>query len=110
LFSYHPGFAVEARAITASLGFTDSVNGVTITPNNPPSGPSAGNAKAVEVIVSQPETLFLVTLFRSKLFNVTARAVALPGSGTYCALALNGGSTTGVISFNLSFFDPKCRL
>jgi Flp pilus assembly protein TadG len=108
----YPGFAVEARAITASLGFTDLVNGVTITPNNPPaSGPSAGNAKAVEVIVSQPQTLFLVTLFRSGLFNVTARAVALPGSGTYCVLALNGGSTTGVTISNGAVVNlTKCGL
>jgi Flp pilus assembly protein TadG len=98
----YPGFAVEARAITASLGFNDQVNGVTITPNNPPAtGPNTGNSSAVEVIVSQPQTLFLVTLFRSGLFNLTARAVALPGTGTDCVLQLNGSPpSTGVTISN----------
>jgi Flp pilus assembly protein TadG len=108
----YPGFAVEARAITASLGFQDQVNGVTITPNNPPaSGPSAGNSSAVEVIVAQPQTLFLVTLFRSGLFNVTARAVATPGSGTYCVLALNRSSTPDVTMSNGAIVNlPSCGL
>ena len=107
-----PGFAVEARAIAASLSMQDQVNGVTITPNNPPaSGPNAGNSSAVEVIVSQPQTLFLVTLFRSGLFNVVARSVALPGSGTYCALQLNPSSTTGVtISNGATVNLIKCGL
>jgi Flp pilus assembly protein TadG len=97
----HPGFAVEALAITASLGFQNQTNGVTITANNPPaSGPNIGNSSAVEVIISQPQTLFLVTMFRSGLFNVVARAVALAGTGTYCVLALNSSSTTGVTMSN----------
>jgi hypothetical protein len=97
----YPGFAVEARAITASLGFQDQTNGVTITPNNPPaSGPNVGNSSAVEVIVSQPQTLFLVTLFRSGLFNVVARAVAIAGTGPDCVLQLNGSSTLGVTISN----------
>jgi hypothetical protein len=108
----YPSFAVEARAISASLGFKDQVNSVTITPNNPPtSGPNAGKASYVEVIVSQPQTLFLVTLFRSGLFNVQGRAVALVGTGSYCVLQLNGSGTTGVtISNGANVNMPSCGL
>ena len=93
----YPRFSVEALAITASLGFQNQNNGVTITANNPPaSGPNVGNSSAVEVIVSQPQTLFLVTLFRSGLFNLVARAVAIAGSGPACVLQLSGSSALGV--------------
>jgi hypothetical protein len=93
----YPGFSVEALAITAALGFQNQINGVTITANNPPtSGPNVGKSSAVEVIVSQPQTLFLVTLFRSGLFNLVARAVAIAGSGPDCVLQLNGSSALGV--------------
>lgn len=89
----HPNFAVEARAITASLGLQDATNGVTITPNNPPaSGSQINNKGAVEVIVSQPQNLVLVRLFRNGTFNVSARAVAVAGAGGTCVLQLNSGT------------------
>lgn len=92
----YPAPGVEARGISGFLGFVDGGSGVTVTVNNPPlSGSQTGNKAAVEVIVSQPQTLVMVTLFRDGLFNLGARAVATAGSGSYCVLQLNGANGTG---------------
>lgn len=84
-------FRMEARAVAAAGGFTDGVDEAVVIVNSPPlSGPNAGNASAVEVIISQPQHLSLVQLYRSGLFNVGARAVALEQPGyKYCILALD---------------------
>ena len=92
---------LEARAIAASLGFVGGAADVTMTVNIPPlSGPHVGDAKAVEVIIGQPQDLSLVTLFRSGLFDVRARSVGKAGSGSgggnFCVLQLNTGTATGV--------------
>ena len=80
---------VEGQGIAAALGFGNNVNGITVTINNPPAtGDHAGNATAVEAIVAQPQTLTLVGLFISNPFRLSARAVALAGSGgSFCVLA-----------------------
>jgi hypothetical protein len=52
------------------------------------------NASAVEVIISQPQTLSMVTLFTRGAFSVGARAVATAGAGSFCVLQL-GSSTAG---------------
>jgi Flp pilus assembly protein TadG len=86
-------FRLEARAIAASAGFVNGSDGVTVTVNYPPvvpEGTHVGDTNAVEVIVSQPQTLGLVTLFRPGEFNVGARSVATLGRpGSYCVLALD---------------------
>ena len=66
--------------------------------NQPPSlGSHAGDKNAVEVIVSQPQYLGLVALFREGLFQVGARAVAtLGGSGSGCVLQTLNTNMTGV--------------
>jgi len=97
----YPTFDVEAHAIAAALSFQNGVNGVTITPNNPPtSGSQLGNSGAIEVIASQTQTLTMVSLLSKGLFTVTARAVALVGTGTDCVLQLNASSATGVTISN----------
>ncbi len=106
----HPNFAVEARAVATSLGFQDQLNGVTITPNSPPaSGPNVGNKSAVEVIVSQTQTLAMASLFHNNLWNVVARAVAIAGAGSSCVLQLD--STTGFTMNNGATANlTKCGL
>lgn len=99
---YPADFGLEARAVTASMGFVNGVDGVTVAVNSPPTtGNYIANASAVEVVVSQPQTLSLVSLFRSGLFNVGARAVAVPGdTGSYCVLALDGSASGAVRILN----------
>ena len=71
---------VEARAIAAEAGFVDGVDGVSVTLNHPPaSGSNAGVSQAVEVIVAQPQTLYMASVFGSGIFNVGARSVAKAG-------------------------------
>lgn len=95
---YPADYTLEARAIAASASFVDGADGVTVTVNRPPTlGAYVGNSTAVEVIIAQPQTLSLVSLFRSGLFSVGARAAAMMGgSGTVCVLQLLGTSITGV--------------
>lgn len=88
---YPVDFRIEADALAAEVGFVNGANGVTITVNRPPaSGSHSTDPSAVEVIIAQPQTLNLVALFRSGLFNVSARAVAIQGDlGSYCVLGLD---------------------
>lgn len=95
---YPADFTVESQAIAATAGFVNGVDDVTVTVNRPPTqGSHAGDTNAVEVIVSQPQHLGLVALFRDGLFQVGARAVAtLSGSGNACVLQLLPNWMTGV--------------
>jgi hypothetical protein len=91
-------YALEAKAIAATGGFVDGAGGVVVTVNKPPaSGNNTANADAVEVIVTQPQTLQLVSLFSDAAFNVGARAVAVKGTtGNFCVLTTDTSSTTGI--------------
>ena len=95
---YPVDFRLESRAVAAAAGFTNGVSDVTVTVNRPPTlGSHAGDNSAVEVIISQPQHLGLVSLFREGLFQVGARAVAtLGGSGSGCVLQTLNTSITGV--------------
>ena len=87
----------EANAVTATYGYVNAMNNVTITVNQPPkTGNYASNVQAVEVIVSQPQQRLLSSLFGSDPVLITARAVALQNSGTGCVLALNSTASPAV--------------
>jgi Flp pilus assembly protein TadG len=84
----------EAHATAAAQGFAHGVNGVTVTMNSPPSkGTYAGEAAAVEVVVSQNQERLFSRLFAKDAVLIAARSVALEGAaGTACVLALNGNA------------------
>jgi hypothetical protein len=108
---YPTDLSVEARAVTAQGGYVHGVDGVAVTLNHPPlMGSNAGNTKAVEVIVSQPQTLYMTSLFRSGIFSVGARAVALVRKDwRYCILALDPTAANAfVISNNGVASNPSC--
>lgn len=87
----------EANAITATYGYANAVNNVTLTVNQPPkTGSYASNLQAVEVILSQPQQRLLSSIFGPDPVLITARAVALQNSGTGCVLALNSAATPAV--------------
>jgi hypothetical protein len=74
------------KSASAVNGYTDTVNGVTVTINVPPtSGPNSGTAGFVEAIVSQPVgTPFMAMSGRNGIL-VSARAVAAtPTNGSAC--------------------------
>jgi hypothetical protein len=99
---YPANHALEAKAIAATGGFVDGAGGVVVTVNKPPaSGNNTANAGAVEVIITQPQTLQLVSLFSEAAFNVGARAVAVKGaSGNFCLLTTNTASATSLAVSN----------
>ena len=104
-------FRMQARGVAGASGFTAGVDNTTVTVNSPPlSGPNAGNPDAVEVIISQPQQLSLIKLFRSGLFDVGARAVALAQPGyRYCILALDPSApSTMKILNNAVVTNPTC--
>ncbi len=94
----YPDITTEANGVTAALGFVNGTGNVTVTVNNPPkSGNYTSNSSAVEVIVIQPQTLKMAGLLGVSQYNLTARTVALAGSGTgYCILSMDTGSGPGV--------------
>jgi len=95
---YSASMLVEADAVVSAGGFTPGVAGVTISVNSPPaSGTYAGTAGAVEVVLVQPQTLALASIFRSSAFSLKVRSVAQVGnSGGYCVLQLDSTAGVGV--------------
>lgn len=88
----------EARSVAARYGLVNGVSNVTVTVNKPPtSGSYTTNANAVEVIISQPQSLILAGLFLANKPNVGARAVAVGGQGgNGCVVALDRSNVTDV--------------
>jgi hypothetical protein len=79
-----------ARADAALNGFTDGVNGVTVTVNTPPSGGySTANSTGVEVIVAQEVPTFFMRIVGSFSARLQARAVAHLGSAPTCVYILD---------------------
>jgi hypothetical protein len=106
--------SAEGKTTAARYGFADGTAGVTVTVNTPPaSGNFTGNAKAVEVIIQQPQTALITAAFLPGGGpTISARAVALQGNpGTGCVLALDTGASAatfgnGTTNVNL----VKCGL
>jgi len=91
--------ADQAYAITAPYGFTNGSGGTTVTVNTPPgSGSYAGQAGAVEVIVSKPAPSFFSRLFIPGGQILRARAVARTATaGDACVLALHATATASAL-------------
>ena len=91
-------YSKQAKAVTAIDGFVDQSNSTIVTVNQPPaSGNYTSITNAVEVIIQQPQTRLFSNLYLVANPVVSARAVAVPGSGDDCVLALNN-SVSGAIS------------
>jgi hypothetical protein len=86
-----------ATADAARNGFS-SASPSTLTLNNPPvSGPYAGNAAAVEAILTEQRPLLLSSLFLSNGVTIAARSVAIvKTTGTACVLALDPAASGAV--------------
>jgi Flp pilus assembly protein TadG len=87
----------QANSVTASYGYADGVNNVTVTVNQPPTlGNFTTNSQAVEVIVRQPQPRLLSALFGTGSVSISARAVALQNPGLGCVLALDPTASSAV--------------
>jgi hypothetical protein len=78
----HGGVTSGAQNASAANGFTDGVNNVTVTINNPPaSGPHSGNGNYVEALVVAVQPTYFMRIFGINSETITARAVATNVSG-----------------------------
>jgi hypothetical protein len=112
--SYSTSTAVitaAAQADAASNNFTNGVSGVTVTVNVPPlAGSYAGVAGAVEVVVSQPQSIHF-GIFGRPTTSVSARAVAqLSTANRNCMIALDSSSSAAITVNGGTITMPKCSI
>ena len=93
-------FRTEAKSVAANYGFVDGTNGVTVTINNPPAtGAYTANPLAIEVIIQEPQTRLISSLFLASNPTVKTRAVAIAGApGTGCVLTLDQAAVDDVFN------------
>jgi Flp pilus assembly protein TadG len=99
----------EARAITASMGFTHGAGGVTVDVVNPPAtGAFAGSTTHWQVTVTQPQSLGLAALFTATAPTVVSRAVAGSGGGGSCVIGLATSGTAITFTNNSQLRQSEC--
>jgi hypothetical protein len=100
------GLQSAAELEATRNGFTQGSPN-TIAINNPPtSGPRAGQANAVEAILTRPHALLFASLFLSDDVQIAARAVAaVEVTGEACVLALDPTANAAVNNQGSSTID-----
>ncbi|HXX21665.1 MAG TPA: pilus assembly protein TadG-related protein [Terriglobia bacterium] len=97
-----------AQTDSATNGYTNGSNNVTVTVYNPPNdGPHAGVSGYVEVLVSKVQPTFFAKVAGFNNVTVTARAVAYAGSGQGCIYAL-APTGTGVLMNGGTNITSQC--
>jgi hypothetical protein len=82
-------WATAGRTSASLNGFTNGVNGVTVTLNSPPtSGTMAGQANAIEAIVTQSTPTYFM-----QMFNLSSVSIAGRAAGSYPASGSGSGSS-----------------
>ena len=104
--------SAAAQATATQNGYTNNVNGATVTVNNPPlGGLHAGNSRYVEVIITQAQqTFFMGYITRRNTVTVSARAVAATVAGQTCVYALATSGTDISASNDAQFSVPSCGI
>lgn len=105
-------YITEAKSTTAKYGFVDQQNGVTVAVNKPPkSGNYTGTANAIEVVIKRPQSRMFSALFLSANPTIVGRAVAIPGSGDDCVLALDKTASGSITNTGTTSVDlVKCGM
>jgi len=99
-----------AQTDSATNGYTNGNNNVTVTVYNPPNdGPHAGVAGYVEVLVTKIQPTFFAKVAGFNNVTVTARAVAYAGSGQGCIYAL-APTGTGVLMNGSADITSGCGM
>lgn len=108
---YGTNLVTAAQSEAATNGFTDGVDGVSVTANNPPSaGGYTGDSGAVEAVISAPRPTFFMRIFGRPTVTITTRAVATASSNNNfnCLYTLLPGANT---NFNSGTFNmPTCGM
>ena len=96
-----------AKGITAAMGFADASNNVTVTVNNPPSyGSYNADLNAWEVIVTQPQPIWLAKMIPGVTAPTAAgRAVARLKTIPSCVIALATSGSDAFLSGGGSSID-----
>lgn len=98
-----------ARTDATKNGFTDGVNGATLTVLNPPqNGPHTGDVNYVEIIAAQPKSAIFMNLFNVGLVTLRARAVAGLGSGTGCIYTLDPTASNAILLNGNGTIQAQC--
>jgi Flp pilus assembly protein TadG len=101
----------SARGASAQNGFTNGVNGVTVSVNpSPQSGAYQGLSGYVEAIVSQPQPTFFMHLFQRNSMTVAARAVATNGASNGCIYTLGTSGTDILMNGNVNLTATFCSI
>jgi Putative Flp pilus-assembly TadE/G-like len=91
------GVTGAAQGDSALNGFTNGVNGVTVTVHNPPtSGYSIGDPTAVEAIVTQQAATFFMSTLGFSTVTVSARSVAKQGASSTCVYVLSPNAAPAI--------------
>jgi Flp pilus assembly protein TadG len=103
---------ISGKAVTAQMGFVDRQNGVTVAVNNPPTqGNYTTNTGAWEVIISQPQQMWLANVFLSSQPTATARAVAMQSGSAVCMLILDPSASSALdLQGNPAITTPNCSI
>ena len=112
------GVTAGAQNAAGGDGFTDGVNNVTVTVNNPPaSGPHSGNAKYVEVLVTAVQPTYFMKVLGINSQTITTRAVATnlsgggPANGCLYTLGPPSSAIEGVnLNGNATLNAPTCGI
>ena len=100
----------EARGLAAISGFVDGTSGVSVAVNIPPhAGRYTATARAIEVVISQPQQVFLGGMISGTPTVASARAVAVPGPVNTCLMALEP-SGYGITDIGLGTVATNCNI
>ena len=100
-----------AEADASTNGFTNGVNGTSITVHNPPtSGPNQGNAVYVEVLIAQSQPTFFMKLLGVRTEMVSTRSVAYSGVSGGCIYALNPSASSAFVVNGNSNLTAQCGI
>ena len=96
-----------AAADAAQNGFTNGVNGATVSVHYPPlNGPNSANGDYVEVIVSQNQPTTFMGLFKFGTVKVSARGVATTAPINNCVYTI-GTTGTDISMSNAAQLDTE---
>lgn len=113
IYRIRPGsITSSALAATAGHGFTDGSGSVVVTVNHPPAtGPYAGNATYVEVVIRESAPTLFGRVLGVNPSPVSARAVAGVGAqSTGCLYALDRTIEEALRVNQSSLNAPNCRI
>src|SRR5579862_1325856 len=98
-----------AKRDTASNGFTDGSNNVTVTVNNPPlSGNYAGSDLYAEVIVTKNISTSFMGILGFPTMSISARSVGGTGPGTGCVFVLDPSANKALTVSGSGLLQTSC--